>query len=97
MLENFRDGKEAAHYPATGHTLHNALSDYGINGNPELSAKLKDMGFPGVKYLDGGSRGAGQGSRNYVVFDDKLIDILKKYGMGGILGAGGASQMQGEQ
>jgi hypothetical protein len=34
---------------------------------------------------------------NYVVFDDKLIDILKKYGMGGILGAGGASQMQGEQ
>lgn len=28
-----------------------------------------------------GSRGAGEGSRNYVVFDDKLIDILKKYGL----------------
>lgn len=25
------------------------------------------------------SRGAGEGSSNYVVFDDALIDILRKY------------------
>lgn len=36
-------------------------------------------------------------SRNYVVFDDSLIDILKKYGLVGLLGGGaamGASQQQ---
>ncbi len=48
--------------------------------------KLKDgsyakpEGIPGIKYLDAGSRAAGDGSRNYVVFDDKLISILRKYG-----------------
>jgi hypothetical protein len=45
---------------------------------------LKEAGIPGIKYLDQGSRSAGEGSRNYVVFDDKLIDILKKYGIAGI-------------
>jgi hypothetical protein len=43
------------------------------------SALLREAGIPGLKYLDQGSRGAGQGSRNYVVFDDRLIDILHKY------------------
>jgi hypothetical protein len=42
---------------------------------------LKQAGVPGIKYLDQGSRAAGEGSRNYVVFDDKLIDILRKYGL----------------
>jgi hypothetical protein len=42
---------------------------------------LRRFGVPGVKYLDQGSRAAGEGSRNYVVFDDKLIDILRKYGL----------------
>lgn len=31
------------------------------------------------------------GSRNYVVFDDSLIDILKKYGLIGLLGGGAAA------
>ena|SRR5258705_336138 len=43
--------------------------------------KMNEAGIPGIKYLDQGSRGAGQGSSNYVVFNDKLIDILKKYGI----------------
>jgi hypothetical protein len=42
---------------------------------------LKQAGIPGIKYLDGSSRAAGEGSRNYVVFDDKLINILRKYGI----------------
>jgi hypothetical protein len=41
---------------------------------------LKQAGVPGIKYLDQGSRAAGEGTRNYVVFDDQLIDILRKYG-----------------
>lgn len=47
----------------------------------QVSGLLKDKGIPGIKYLDQGSRGAGEGSRNYVVFDDALIEILKKYGI----------------
>jgi hypothetical protein len=41
--------------------------------------RLQEQGIPGIKYLDQGSRAAGDGSRNYVVFDDKLISILKRY------------------
>jgi hypothetical protein len=48
---------------------------------PEVSGALGEAGIPGIKYLDQGSRTAGDGSRNYVVFDDKLIDIVKKYGL----------------
>jgi hypothetical protein len=49
----------------------------GVGG---ASQALRQAGIPGIKYLDRGSRTAGEGSRNYVVFDDKLIDIIKKYG-----------------
>src|SRR5262249_42190124 len=48
-----------------------------IEGFPRASANLFEMGVPGIKYLDQGSRGAGEGTSNYVVFNDKLIDILK--------------------
>jgi hypothetical protein len=58
---------------------------------------LRQQGLPGIKYLDQGSRGVGEGSRNYVVFDDSLVNILKKYGLVGLLGGGtayGSSQQQ---
>lgn len=48
------------------------------------SRALKEAGIPGIKYLDQGSRSAGEGSRNYVVFDDSIIEILKKYGIAGL-------------
>jgi hypothetical protein len=41
----------------------------------EVSAKLRSLGIPGIRYLDGGSRGQGQGTSNFVVFDDKLPQI----------------------
>lgn len=49
---------------------------------------LNKLGIPGVRYLDRGSRGQGDGDRNYVVFDDNLIEILRKYGLVGLLGGG---------
>jgi hypothetical protein len=64
----------------------------------EASTALKQSGIPGIKYLDQGSRAAGEGSRNFVVFDAKTVDILKKYGL--LLpaaGAGLAASQQGEQ
>ena len=50
------------------------------------SQKLKEAGIPGIKYLDAGSRGAGEGTRNYVLFHDDPIEILKKYAKGGSTG-----------
>lgn len=65
----------------------------------EKSTKMRKMGIPGIKYLDQGSRAAGDGSRNYVVFDDKLIEILRKYGiMAPMAGAGiGSLYMNDEE
>jgi hypothetical protein len=39
---------------------------------------LRSKGIPGIRYLDGGSRGAGQGTYNYVLFDPKLANIVGK-------------------
>jgi hypothetical protein len=41
---------------------------------------LRRRGLAGIKYLDQGSRGAGEGSHNFVVFDDSLIEITHKDG-----------------
>jgi hypothetical protein len=61
-----------------GQELNAALStfDEAAGANRMLS-----QGIKGIKYLDQGSRAAGKGTSNYVVFDDKLIDIIKKYGV----------------
>jgi hypothetical protein len=53
--------------------------------------QLKKLGIPGIKYLDQGSRGIGKGTYNFVVNDDKLIDIIKKYGIAGLIGAGASN------
>lgn len=60
----------------TGADVYGALSkakspDYASNA-------LLQAGVPGVKYLDAGSRMKGEGTSNFVMFDPKLIDILKK-------------------
>lgn len=39
------------------------------------SRLLHDANVAGIKYLDGGSRSAGDGSYNYVVFDDSRVSI----------------------
>ncbi len=42
------------------------------------SALLESVGVAGIKYLDGSSRAKGEGSYNYVVFDDSRIQIREK-------------------
>jgi hypothetical protein len=54
---------------------------------------LADAGIPGIRYLDKASRQSAEGTRNYVVLDDKLIDIVKKYGIAG-LAVGAAIQSE---
>lgn len=59
-------------------------SQAGLNQS-ETSRLLLSKGIKGIKYLDAGSRGAGEGSRNYVVFDDKLVNVKRKYADGGVV------------
>ena len=84
-----------------GRNLATASGDsYSLTGaadNVQLSQQLREAGIPGIRYLDAGSRGAGDGSRNYVVFDDKLIDIVRKYGIAGAAVMLGVSAFDVEQ
>ena len=52
----------------------------------ELSSHLRDKGVAGIRYLDGGSRSAGEGTRNYVIFDPARITILERLAALGIGG-----------
>jgi hypothetical protein len=52
-----------------------------FDGAPEASAALAKKGIKGIRYKDGFSRGADGGTSNYVIFDDRLISIAKKYGI----------------
>lgn len=51
----------------------------------DASKLLNDFGIPGIKYRAAGSRGAATtdeaAQRNYVIFDDKAVKILEKYGI----------------
>ena len=59
---------------------------------------LKDAGVPGIKYLDGSSRGPGPSdlTRNYVMFPgtEDSISILRKYGLLPAVGVGAAAMSQ---
>jgi hypothetical protein len=52
---------------------HKMMQDLG--GPDKAATALRDAGIPGIKYLDGQSRAAGEGSRNYVLFDAGHIAI----------------------
>jgi len=59
-----------------GMTVYNAFGGY--NDPAGAAQRLRALGVPGVKYFDGGSRAAGAGTRNYVVFpgEEGLLKIL---------------------
>ena len=62
----------------------------------QAAQDLRDAGIQGVTYYDQFSRnrfqtpGEPPPTSNIVVFNDKLIDILRKYGIPGVLGSGAA-------
>jgi hypothetical protein len=49
-------------------------------GAADASAELLSVGIPGIKYLDASSRKQGDGTRNFVVFDESLITIESRNG-----------------
>ena len=64
----------------------------GANLNTQNASKIssevmQELGIPGIKYRAAGSRGAGTVDEvkesNYVIFDDKAVNIMEKYGIVG--------------
>jgi hypothetical protein len=52
-----------------------------LNNSPKNASEyLNKHGIKGIKYLDQGSRGVGEGTYNYVIFDPSIIQIVSKNG-----------------
>ena len=67
----------------TGKDIHYALGGQAMNSAGRGEQSLRNAGIPGIRYLDGGSRGAGSGTSNYVVFPgaEDLLKILERNGI----------------
>jgi len=50
-------------------------------GTVEGSEFFYNKGIPGIRYLDRRSRSSGDGSRNYVMFDDRFPNIVTRNGV----------------
>jgi len=75
-----RKGRETSEKHLSGKDIYQRLEER--LGSPQAATDaLREAGIPGLRFFDAGSRGgAGEGSRNIVVFDDSLIKITKKNG-----------------
>jgi hypothetical protein len=58
-------------YELNGSDLVNALGQQG-------STQLQAAGIPGLRYLDAGSRNAGAGTSNFVIWDQALLDEMAR-------------------
>jgi hypothetical protein len=71
-----------------GDAYRGLVRKYGEDGTGQAQASnlLRDKGIKGIQYNDAMSRGMDGGSRtrNYVTFDDKLMNIVDKYGVAGL-------------
>ena len=78
----------------TGRSLYQALvmghsevveTDLDVQSSAEwASKKLLQAGIPGLKYLDHDSRSGKKGTHNYVIWDDRRIEVKEKFhGLGG--------------
>lgn len=88
--------------PITGADIYSAVRT-AFKTEKEAVEWLRKQGIKGVKYLDGNSRGAGEGTYNYVAFDENILEVLgketgsaspellKKMGGAAIGGLGGAA------
>ena len=74
----------------TGETILGTLQNY-HGSSADAAQVLQQAGIPGIRYLDQGSRGAGAGTKNSVVFDAATMNIIRRYGLAGLLGGGAAA------
>lgn len=73
---------------SSGGKMWGELAHPGFASTPTESPRaaadwLRQQGIPGIRYLDGGSRGAGQGTSNFVIFPglEDQLKILERNGV----------------
>lgn len=79
--DNFYSAMERGHKTPDGQDLFMELSKQ-LGGQKYVSEALRELGIPGIKYLDATSRGAGTGTRNFVTFpgEEQSLTILERNG-----------------
>ena len=60
-----------------GRDIYRIITDQLGRSPASASHELSAFGIKGIKYFDGMSRNKGEGTRNYVMFDDSLIDTKR--------------------
>jgi hypothetical protein len=75
LLKQMKPYREAEKY---GQQVVRGSSVFAPENAAQIAADLNRKGIPGIRYLDQGSRTAGKGTHNYVVFDPSIIDILNR-------------------
>ena len=67
----------------SGSDLYQAMTPTWRGGQKGASSDLRQLGIPGIKYLDAGSRDGGKGTRNFVVFpgEEQNLTILERDGV----------------
>jgi hypothetical protein len=76
--DSFEDRwKQFISMQGSGGDLYKALNQ-GMSDAAKTSQALNKAGIQGIRYLDQGSRGAGEGTRNFVVFDPSLVKMLER-------------------
>lgn len=80
LKEEMESPSESGVKRLTGGEYFNYLRRRSIDPKAQAEMFLQH-GIPGIRYLDQVSRGAGQGTRNYVMFDDALANIVSRNGV----------------
>ena len=87
LAEELYKGKYAPRFLDTKTTGGEAIEIFNsVLGSPQVTSNyLREAGIPGIQYLDQASRGAKQGTRNFVVFpgEEGALKILDVYAKGG--------------
>lgn len=78
-IEDYLDGK----YPMLGGDVYHLLRFRSDARDSAMADLLTGAGVPGIRYLDQGSRVGGGDTQNYVVMDPDLLEIMKRYNVGG--------------
>ena len=81
-INNINDsmtGKDIYNSLVSKQAKENNLTPMDVQKATKKGSELADwIGIPGIKYLDQGSRDAGSGTSNYVMFSDKYPNITKR-------------------
>lgn len=72
--------KQHGQFERTGENFHDFLEQTGLTRR-EAAQALRSSGIRGIKYLDASSRSDGEGSYNYVIFDDADVRVEAKFAL----------------